>query len=95
MEHIEVITGEDGDQLNTSLNEFVGEILNAKVVINAMNDEFVVPNAVTAYRNDFGGTDQSIVEFIYRYLDNPDIDMNQAIREVRDKKMWIVAVKDT
>lgn len=76
VEHIEVIHGEDQDQLNQSLNEFVGEILNAKVVVNLMNDEFVVPALVKTYRDDFGGSDQSIIEFIYGYLENPDISLD-------------------
>ena len=54
-----------------------------------MSDEFVVPHLVKVYHADFGKTEQSIIEFIYRYLDNPEIEMNQAIKEVRDKRMWI------
>ena len=49
-----------------------------------MNDEFSVPNLITAYRDDFGRTDQSIIEFIYRYLDNPDIDMSQAKKHIKN-----------
>lgn len=52
------------------------EILNAKVVVNLMNDEFAVPNLIKTYREDFGGSDQCIIEFVYGYLENPDISLN-------------------
>ena len=60
-----------------------------------MNDEFAVPNLIKTYREDFGGSDQCIIEFVYGYLENPDISLNQAIKDVKDQKLWIVSEQDT
>jgi hypothetical protein len=75
VEHIQVIAGEDQDELNESMNNFVGEIINAKVAINVVHGEFVVPKLMETYKEDFGGTDTKVVEFIYEYLDNPEIEL--------------------
>ena len=75
MEHIQVISGEDEEELYDSLNNFVGEIINAKVITNLVHGELAIPKLMDTYREDFGGTDESQLEFIYKYLDNPEIEM--------------------
>jgi hypothetical protein len=30
------------------------------------------------YCDDFGGTDTTLIEFLYKYLDHPEIEMKQA-----------------
>jgi len=57
------------------MNNFVGEIINAKVAINIVHGEFAVPKLMETYKDDFGGTDMALVEFIYEYLDNPEIEL--------------------
>ena len=47
-----------------------------------------------SYKNDFGGSDQNLIEFIYRYLDNPEIDMQQAEQRVSEKSLWIMPLID-
>lgn len=78
MEHIQVIAGEDQEELYESMTNFVGEIINAKVFYNVAHGELAVPKLMETYRRDFGGTDINILEFIYKYLDNPEIEMRQA-----------------
>ena len=95
MEHIDIIKGEDQDQLSKSLDDFAGEILNAKVKVNQLNDIFTVPNLVTVYRDDFGKTDQSIIEFIYPYLDDPEIDMNQVLQQIHEQSIQIVSIQES
>ena len=92
IEHIDSINGENQDQLNESLNNFVGEILNAKVIFNTIRDEIAVPNFILTYRNDFGKSDRSIIEFIYRYLEKPEIDMNKAIKGVVAQQLWLISL---
>lgn len=92
MEHIQIITGEDQEDLYESLNNFVGEIINAKVSINLVHGEFAVPKLMETYRDDFGGTDENVLEFIYKYLDNPEIEMSQALQQIVDHSLVIVAV---
>ena len=73
-----------------SLNNFVGEIINANVTINVVRGEFAVPKLMETYKDDFGGTDENLLEFIYKYLDNPEIDMSQAFSQIAEKSLWIV-----
>jgi uncharacterized protein YuzB (UPF0349 family) len=77
VEHIQVIAGEDQEELYESMDNFVGEIINAKVAINLNTGDFAVPKLMITYKNDFGGTDEHLIEFIYTYLDNPEIEIKQ------------------
>ena len=92
VEHIQVITGEDQEELYESLNNFVGEIINAKVAISLVHSEFAVPKLMDTYRDDFGGTDETLLEFIYKYLDNPEIDMSRALQQIVEKSLFIVPI---
>lgn len=90
VEHIQVIVGENQEELYDSLNTFVGEIINAKVTINVVYGEFAVPKLMETYKEDFGGTDENLLEFIYQYYDNPEIEMNRAFQQIAEKSLWIV-----
>ena len=72
------------------MSNFVGEIINAKVTINVVHGELAVPKLMETYKNDFGGTDETLLNFIYQFLDNPEIDQDQALRQVIEKSLWIV-----
>jgi len=87
-----VISGDDREELYDSLNNFVGEIINAKVTISHVHGEFAIPKLMDSYRDDFGGTDESQLEFIYKYLDNPEIDMTRALQQIVEKSLFIVPV---
>ena len=87
MEHIRVITGEDQEEVLESIDSFVGEIINAKVVFR--DGEIRVPRLMEIYKDDFGGTDETLLEFIYKYHDNPEIEMNQAFHQIKEKSLWI------
>lgn len=91
VEHIQVIQGETQDELFENINEFVEEIINAKVNINVTHGEFAVPKLMETYKEDFGGTDMNLIEFVYKYLDNPEIEMKQAEQQIAEKSLWIVA----
>ena len=90
MEHIQVISGDSQEELYESLNNFVGEIINAKVTINETHGELAVPKLMETYKDDFGGSDETLLEFIYKYLDNPEIEMGQAMRQIVEKSLFIV-----
>ena len=65
VEHIQVISGDSQKELYESLDNFVGEIINAKVTINETHGELAVPKLMETYKDDFGGTDETLLEFIY------------------------------
>lgn len=87
MEHIQVIEGDDEEQLSESLDSFVGEIINAKVTITLMHGEIAVPKLIETYKDDFGGTDEAVIEFIYKYLDSFEIEMGQALQQISEKSL--------
>ena len=90
VEHIQVIEGEDMEQAKESMNSFVGEIINAKVGYNAVHGELAVPKLMDTYKDDFGGTDINLLEFIYQYLDSPEIEIRQAEQQINEKSLFIV-----
>ena len=90
VEHIQVIAGEDQEELYESLNTFVNEIINAKVTINVVHGEFAVPRLMETYKDDFGGTDENLLEFIYKYYENPEIAMQRAFQQIAEKSLFIV-----
>ena len=54
------------------------------MVYKPITDEFSVPGLILAYREDFGGSNRCIIEFIYGYLEDPEISLNQALKDVED-----------
>lgn len=73
---MQAISGNDKAELDDSIDKYVAEIINAKVQINLMDGTIQFPKMIETYKYDFGTDKQTVIEFIYRYLDNPDIDMN-------------------
>ena len=69
MEHIDPIDGTSADALEESLDKFISEIVNAKVAIDTDEGSITLPQIMEEYRADFGGTDEKILEFIFRYLE--------------------------
>ena len=47
--------------------------------MNVVQGEFTVPKLMLTYKDDFGGTDEALLEFIYKYLDQPEIEMSHAV----------------
>jgi hypothetical protein len=41
-----------------------------------MNREINLPKVFQTYASDFGKDNASVLEFIYRYLQEPEIDLN-------------------
>ena len=66
VEHTDSFTSDD--DLNDKLDQFVSEILNDKVNIDYMQGEVVVPKCFQTYRDDFGGSDETILKFIFKYF---------------------------
>jgi len=55
-----------------------------------MQGEFVLPKVLQVYREDFGNSEEKILNFIYKYLVSPEIDEETAIREVCHKKSMMI-----
>lgn len=44
------------------------------------------------YIDDFGGTQINLLKFVYKYLDNPEIEMKLAEQQINDKSLIIVPI---
>jgi hypothetical protein len=65
VEHIDSFPSED--ELNSKLDSFVAEVINAKVNFDSMQGELSLPKVLLTYKEDFGGSDQSILNFVFKY----------------------------
>jgi hypothetical protein len=88
VEHIDAFDSEE--TLNEKLDAFVSEILNAKVNIDTMQGEIVLPKLLHNYKDDFGSYDEHILRFVFRYYQSEDLDEDSAIREVCHKKSMMI-----
>ena len=71
MEHIDPIDGSSEEILESSLDNYVSEYLNAKVEIDLEANEIVLPQIMSSYRYDFGGgTDSDLVGFVFPFLED-------------------------
>lgn len=86
VENVSAITGNGKSDLNESLDSFVSDIINAKVQINVMNREINMPKVFQVYASEFGKDNTGVLEFIYRYLTEPEIDLNKCIEEAVIKR---------
>ena len=83
-EHIDSFP--DAETLNENLDKFVAEIVAASVNIDTVQGEFLVPKVFQTYRDDFGNNDESVVRFVFKYLQPEDIDEETAVREVCNRR---------
>jgi hypothetical protein len=56
-------------KLNESFESFVGEVINSTVNFDLVQGGITVPRVMQSYREDFGGSDKKILQFIYTYLE--------------------------
>lgn len=87
-EHIDSFPKED--DLDEKLDVFVSEILNAKVNVDTMQGEITLPKLMQTYREDFGGSDESVLRFVFKYFQSEDIDEETAVRDICHKKSMMI-----
>lgn len=55
-----------------------------------MQGELSLPICLQNYYYDFGGTEESILKFVFRYYQYTEIDEETALREICHKKSMII-----
>jgi len=92
VEHTDTFASDE--DLNDRLDQFVAEILNAKVNIDTIQGEITLPKVLNLYKYDFcNGSDEGILRFVFKYYNfqqEADIDEETLIREVCIKKSVII-----
>jgi hypothetical protein len=88
LEHIDSFDGSSSESLESGMSSFVTEILNAKVNIDQEQGEITLPSVLEAYKADFGGTDEAVLEFVFRYLEE-EYDQENILSQVKVKNILI------
>lgn len=88
VEHIDFFDTED--TVNDKLDSFVSELLNDKVNIDSMQGEIVLPKLMQTYREDFGGSDESLLRFVFKYYSAEEVDEDLVIKEVCHRKSMMI-----
>lgn len=88
LEHIDSFDGSSSESLEQGMSSFVTEILNAKVNIDQEQGEITLPSVLEAYKADFGGTDEAVLEFVFRYLEE-EYDQDNILSQVKVKNILI------
>lgn len=88
VEHLDAFN--DEKSLNEKLNSFVQETINDKVSIDIVQKEILLPKVLFTYKDDFGGSDEQVLRFVFRYLKQDGIEEDQFIREACHKKSLMI-----
>ena len=78
------------EDLTEKLDAFVSEIINAKVNVDTIQGEMTLPKVLNTYRADFGGNDENILKFVFKYYQQGEIEEETAIRDICHKKSMII-----
>ena len=70
LEHIDSFDGSTEEKLDECIEQFVSEIINAKVNIDTDQGEISLPKVLEIYKADFGGTDDAVLQFVFHYLED-------------------------
>lgn len=81
MEHIECF--DDPDTMDEKLNFYLREYFNTKVELDTLNSEIIIPGIFETYYNDFGGTDEAILRFIWNWFDNTECSIEEILQMSR------------
>ena len=88
VEHLDSFPSEE--DLMEKLDQFVSEIINAKVNVDAIQGEITLPKVLNVYRADFEGSDEAVLKFVFKYYQQGEIDEDTALKEICYKKTMII-----
>lgn len=88
VEHMDSFPSEE--ELTEKLDAFVSEIINAKVNVDTIQGEMTLPKVLNVYKSDFGGNDEAILRFVFKYYQQGEIEEETAIRDICHKKSMII-----
>lgn len=84
MEHIEYF--DNPDTMDNKLNTYLREYFNVKVEVDTINEELLMPDIFQTYGSDFGSK-EVILEFISKYFDNSEYDIQEVGKSLSIKFM--------
>lgn len=66
-------------------------MINEKVIINVQTSEIVLPKVLNIYKEDFGGSENEVLQFVLRYYQSEiELDDETLIKEVTQKKNILI-----
>jgi hypothetical protein len=88
LEHIDPFDGSSSEKLDECLDQFVSEIINAKVEIDIDQGEISLPQVLDDYKADFGNTEDNILAFVFHYLEE-QYEFDAILKQVQNKTIII------
>lgn len=94
VEHIEVFTGNSQAELSEALRKFTCDVIDTKANIDLIVGDLNFPKVLNKYKEDFGGSDETVIRFVYKHLiQPPPIPIEKAIKSVCLKRHMIINYK--
>jgi len=79
----------EDEKVDERLEEACTAYVSEKVNVDTMTNEITMPKILHTYATDFGGNEESIIRFAWKYLQE-DMKVEQAVKEVCSKKSMMI-----
>ncbi|CAI2385436.1 unnamed protein product [Moneuplotes crassus] len=80
---------DDPTTIDTKLDEILSGYFNEKIEIDTTNEEIIIPTVFDIYSADFGGSDEKILRFIWKWYETSEMKLQEVLRLVRRKSLMI------
>ena len=80
---------DDPETLDDKFDELLNIYFNEKVEIDMINEEITLPTVFEDYKEDFGGTDEKVLKFIWDWYENCEYELEDIIKLVNKKSLMI------
>lgn len=88
IEHMDEFDGSSEEALEQALEQYVSEIVNAKMEIDSDEGTISLPRILETYKPDFGGTNESLLTFVFKYYES-EIELDTVLQMVENNKLII------
>ena len=80
---------DDPDTLDEKFDTFLAEYFKTKVEIDTLNGEITIPYQFEYYQEDFGGTIDFWLKYIWEWFNNCEFDVDEITNLVNKKALSI------
>ena len=71
------------------MDEICGNFVNGRVCYDEYNGELTIPKVFETFKEDFGGSDASVVEWIWYYYASTDDTVEDVLEGLKKKNILI------
>lgn len=80
---------DDSSTVDTKLDEVLSMHFSEKIEIDTTNEEIIIPSVFEKYSADFGGSDEKILRFIWKWYESSEMKLQDVLRQVRRRALMI------